>query len=119
MAWIPEILGTPTISQVINVMKEAEIDTLAMLWVNARVAYLLSVHRMMTMEVCYSIKQDPNSDGYDQVIFTQYVETIEPFSSHMVLVPIQENVSMSWCKPCGPKMAFCHRASLYKTCTQS
>ena len=46
---IPVILGTPTISWVINVMKEAEIDALATLWVNARVVHLLLVHRMMTM----------------------------------------------------------------------
>ena len=29
-AWIPVILGTPTISCVINVMKEVEVDALAM-----------------------------------------------------------------------------------------
>ena len=40
---IPVILGTPTISHIINVMKEREIDTLVMPWVNARVAHLLSV----------------------------------------------------------------------------
>ena len=51
-ARIPVILGTPTISQVVNVMIEAEVDALAMLWVNARVVHLLSVHRMMPMEVC-------------------------------------------------------------------
>ena len=44
-AQIPVILGTPTIGQVINVMKEAEVDALAMPWANARVAHLLSVHR--------------------------------------------------------------------------
>ena len=27
-----------------------------------------------------------NQDGYDQVMFTQNVETIEPFSSHVVPV---------------------------------
>ena len=43
-AWIPVILGTPTISWVINVIEEAEIDALAMLWANARVAHLLLVH---------------------------------------------------------------------------
>ena len=48
-AWIPVILGTPTISWVINVMKEVEVDALAMPWVNARVAHLLLVHRMTTM----------------------------------------------------------------------
>ena len=41
VAQIPIILGTPTISQVINVMKEAETDALAIPWVNARVAHLL------------------------------------------------------------------------------
>ena len=50
-ARIPVILGTPTICQVVNVMKEAEMDALAMLWANARAAHLLSVHRMMPMEV--------------------------------------------------------------------
>ena len=45
------ILGTPTIGQVVNVMKEAEMITLATLWANARAAHLLLVHRMMPMEV--------------------------------------------------------------------
>ena len=35
--WIPVILGTPTISLVINIMKEQEMDALVMHWVNARV----------------------------------------------------------------------------------
>ena len=48
---IPVVLGTPTISWVINVMKEVQIDALAMPWVNARVAHLLSVCRMTTVEV--------------------------------------------------------------------
>ena len=87
VAWIPVILGTPTISQVINVIKEAEIDTLVMPWANARVAHLLSAHRKMTMEAGHSIMKEPNPDGYDQVMFTQIVETIEPFS-HMVLVKV-------------------------------
>ena len=51
-------------------MKEAEIDALAMPWANARVAHLLSVCRMMTMEVGDGIMEEPNPDGYDQVMFT-------------------------------------------------
>ena len=35
---IPVILGTPTISCIVNVMKEREIDALATPWVNAQVA---------------------------------------------------------------------------------
>ena len=67
-------------------MKEAEIDALAMPWANARVAHLLMVCRMTTMEVDEGITEEPSPDSYDQVMFTQNVETIEPFSSHMVLV---------------------------------
>ena len=85
-AQIPVILEIPTISWVINVMKEAKIHALVVLWVNARVAHLLSVHRMMTVEVGDGIAEEPNPDGYDQVMFTQNIETIEPFSSHMVPV---------------------------------
>ena len=51
MARVPVILGMPTIGQVVNVIKEVEMDALAMPWVNARAAHLLSVHRMMPMEV--------------------------------------------------------------------
>ena len=88
VAWIPVILGTPTISQVINVMNKAEIDALAMPWANARVVHLLLVHRMMTVEVGNSLKEKPDPDGCDQLIYTQNVETIEPFSSHIVSVKV-------------------------------
>ena len=87
-AQISVILGTPTISQVVNVMKEAEIDALAMPWANARVTHLLSVCRMMPVEVGGSNKEEPNPDSYDQVMFTQNVETIKPFSSCIVLVKV-------------------------------
>ena len=80
VAHIPVILGTPTISQVINVIKEEEIDALVMPWVNARVAHLLSVCRMTTAEIGDSLKEEPNPDGYDQIMYTQNAETIEPFS---------------------------------------
>ena len=55
-------------------------------WVNARVAHLLLVCRMMTVDVGDGIMEEPNPDSYDQVMFTQNVETIEPFSSHVVPV---------------------------------
>ena len=44
--WITIILGTPTIRHVVNVMKEREIDALAMPWANARVAHLLCMCRV-------------------------------------------------------------------------
>ena len=67
-------------------MKEAEVDALAMPWANARVAHLLSMHRMMTMEVGDAHKEELDLDGYDQLMSTQNVETIEPFSSHVIPV---------------------------------
>ena len=54
-------------------------------WVTARVAHLLLVCRMMTMEVGDGIAEESSPDGYDQVMFTQNVEIIEPFS-HVVPV---------------------------------
>ena len=85
VAPIPVILGTPTISCIINVMKEMEIDALAMPWVNTRVAHLLSVHRMLAIEVGDGIVES-SSDNCNQVMPTQNVETIEAFSSCMVPV---------------------------------
>ena len=57
---VPVILGTPTIGQVVNVMKEAEMDALAMPWVNARAAHLLAIWRMAPVEV-----EDDRKEGYD------------------------------------------------------
>ena len=57
-------------------MKEREIDALAMPWVNARVAHLLSVHRMAATRVSDEITEEPSSDEYDEVVITQYAETI-------------------------------------------
>ena len=75
VAQIPVILGTPIISCIVNVMKETEINALAMPCANARVAHLLSVHRMIAIKVGDSIVEESSSDAYNQVMFTQNVET--------------------------------------------
>ena len=67
-------------------MKEVEVDALAMPWANARVVHLLSVHRMMTMEVGDCLKEEPDPDVYDQLMYTRNVKTIEPFPSHVIPV---------------------------------
>ena len=46
-----------------------------MLWVNG-VAHLLSVHRMMTVEVGDGLKKELGPDSYDQLMYTQNAETI-------------------------------------------
>ena len=71
-------------------MREAEMDALAMPWANARVAHLLAVRRMAPVKVgsdCdggYSTTQD----GF--MMHTQKVETLEPFSSHVIPVKMME-----------------------------
>ena len=57
-----------------------------MLQANARVMHLLSVHRMMTVEAGDEPKEEIDPDGYNQLMYTQNAETIEPFSSHIVPV---------------------------------
>ena len=48
---VPVILGMPAIGQVVNIMREVEMDALVTPWANARAAHLLAVHRMAPMEV--------------------------------------------------------------------
>ena len=61
-------------------------DALAMLWANATVVHLLSVYRMATVEVGEGLKEEVDTDGYDQLRYTQNTETIKPFSSHVIPV---------------------------------
>ena len=67
-------------------MKETEIDALVMPMVNPRVAHLLAMHRMTAIVVGDKFTVEPSSDEYDEVVFTQNVETIEAFSSHVMQV---------------------------------
>ena len=83
---VPIILGTPTIGQVVNMMREVEMDALAMPWANARAAHLLAVRRMTPVEV-----RNDQEEGYDTnkdspLMYTQKAETLEPFSSHVIPV---------------------------------
>ena len=61
-------------------------DALVMPWENARVAHLLSVHRVVTMEVGDGQKEEVGTNSYDQLMYTQNVETIESLSSSVVHV---------------------------------
>ena len=65
-------------------MKEAEMDALAMPWVNARAAHLLAIRRMAPVKV----ESDCNGGCITRqdrfMMHTQKVETLEPFSSHVI-----------------------------------
>ena len=87
---VPIILGIPTIGQVVNVMRKAEMDTLAMLWVNARVAHLLAIRRMTPVEVGNDWEEGCKTNQDSPLMYTQKVETLEPFSSHMIPVKMTE-----------------------------
>ena len=86
----PIILGTPTISCIINVMKEREIDTLAISWVNARVAHLLSVYRAAVTMVGDKIMEDSSLNGYGEVVVTKNTETIDALSSCVIPVKAEK-----------------------------
>ena len=83
---VPVILGTPTIGQVINVIREAEMDALATLWVNVRAAHLLAVWRMTPVEVGNGQEEGYDVDKDNPLMYTQKAETLEPFSSHIIPV---------------------------------
>ena len=87
---VPIILGTPTIGQVVNVMREVEMDALAMPWANARAAHLLAIRRMAPVKVGNDHEEgyNTNQDGF--VMHTQKVETLEPFSSHVIPMKMTE-----------------------------
>ena len=83
---VPVILGTPTIGQVVNVMREAEMDALATLWANARAAHLLAVQRMIPVEVGNGQEEGYDTEEDSPLMYTQKAETLEPFSSHVILM---------------------------------
>ena len=58
-------------------------------WANARVAHLLSVCRMTAVRVDDKFTEEASSDDYDEVVFTQKVETIEAFSPCVVQVRVE------------------------------
>ena len=87
---VPIILGTPTIGQVVNVMKEAEMDALAMPWANARAAHLLAIRRMAPVKVGNDCEEGYNANQEGFVMHTQKVETLEPFSSHVIPMKTME-----------------------------
>ena len=61
-------------------------DAFVTQWANARVAHLVSVCRMMPMDVGDGQKEEVDANGYDQLMYTQNAGTIENFSSCIIPV---------------------------------
>ena len=71
---VPVILGTPTIGQVVNMMREVEMDALAMPGVNARAAHLLAVRRMTPVEVGNDQEEGYDTNKDSLLMYTQKAE---------------------------------------------
>ena len=87
---VPIILGTPNIGRVVNVMREAEMDALAMLWANTRAAHLLAIRRVVLVEVGNDQDGRYDADQDSPLMYAQRVEILEPFSSHVIPVKMME-----------------------------
>ena len=59
-------------------------DALAMPWVNVREAHLLAVWRMTPMAVGNGQEEGNDTDDDNPLMYTQKVETLEPFSSYVI-----------------------------------
>ena len=67
-----------------------------MLWANARVAHLLAIRRMVPVEVgdTHEKGDDTNQDSF--MMYTKKVETLEPFSSHVIPMKTMEAYLGEW-----------------------
>ena len=76
---VPVILGTPTISYIVNMIREKEVDTLVMPWVNAWVAYLLAVlWATVTMEDKKAAAGKSDSSEYNEIVTTKDTRPLMP-----------------------------------------
>ena len=82
----------PTISHIVHVMKEKEKDALVTPWVNGRVAHLLSMHTAAATVVEDQALESANADGYDELVFTRNVETIEAFFSWVISIKAEKSL---------------------------
>ena len=76
---VPIILGTPTIGQVINMIREAEMDALATPWANVRAAHLLTVQKMALVQLGSSQEEGHDTDEDNPLMYTQKPETLDLF----------------------------------------
>ena len=76
---VPFILETSTISCMVNVIKEKEIDTLVIPWVNVWADHLLSVQRATATVEDDQAAGNSNLSGYDEVVLIKNTETINAF----------------------------------------
>ena len=59
-------------------------------WANARVAHLLSLHRAAATVVDNKTMESANPNGYDEVVIMRNTETIDAFSSCVILIKVEK-----------------------------
>ena len=98
-------------------------DVLALPWANTRVAHLLAIRRMTPVGVGSDWEEGCKTDQDSPLMYTQKVEMLEPFSSHVIPVRMMEaylgehlNVML---QACIPRMAPYHLALLCRICIQN
>ena len=85
VARVPINLGASMISHIVNVIKEKEIDALAIPCLNARVAYLLAIQwATATAENDKNAAGQSDPSGYNEVVSVKDTETIAAFLSHII-----------------------------------
>ena len=65
-------------------------DVLALPWANTRVAHLLAIRRMTPVGVGSDWEEGCKTDQDSPLMYTQKVEMLEPFSSHVIPVRMME-----------------------------
>ena len=89
-AWVPVILGTPTIGCIMNVIWDKEIDAPVTSWVNANVAYLLAVQwATTTLEDNKVTTRGLDSTEYNEGVTTKGSKMIDTFSSKIIHVQMK------------------------------
>ena len=85
VAQVPMVLGTPMIGCIMNVIEEKEIDTLAIPWVSAWVAYLLAIQwATATVEDDRIATKVLDPTEYNEVVTTKGSKMIDAFLSKII-----------------------------------
>ena len=89
---IPIILGTPTVSHIVNVMKERENRHLSDALGKCQGGYLLSVWRAAAKIADDQATEVSGPDEYNKVVVTKNMETVDAFSSCVIPVKVEKGL---------------------------
>ena len=94
---VPLVVGTCTISRIINVIQESEIDSLTTPWSTMRVVQLLSCH--LGTAVCTSEEAETPVEGASGGFLEGSVDELVMVWESVRLGPFQTEIIEEWVKP--------------------